>query len=106
MKQGRVLKAYNSFFYVLAPSALVTCKLRGKFKKRQVICPGDLVAYDLLPDGTGVIERLLPRASLMRRPAVANIDQAVLTFAAAQPDLHPLLLSRFLVLAEIGRAHV
>lgn len=100
MQQGRVLKAYNSFFYVSSPEGLVTCQLRGKFKKRQSIFPGDCVAYTDLSDGTGVIEQLFPRKSLMRRPAVANIDQAVLTFAAAQPDLHPLLLNRFLVLAE------
>lgn len=107
MQQGRVLKAYNSFFYVLTPRGVVTCKLRGRFKKREDVFPGDLVACELLPDGTGVIERLLPRQSLMRRPSVANIDQAVLTFAAAQPDLHPLLLSRFLVLAEwSGIAHI
>lgn len=100
MPQGRVIKAYNSFFYVETEGALVTCKLRGKFKKRQGVYPGDLVDVRLLPDGTGVVERLVPRESLMRRPLVANVDQVVLTFAAAQPDPHPLLVSRFLVLAE------
>ena len=100
MPQGRVIKAYNSFFYVETEGALVTCKLRGKFKKRQGVYPGDRVDVRLLPDGTGVVERLLPRESLMRRPLVANVDQVVLTFAAAQPDPHPLLVSRFLVLAE------
>ena len=100
MPQGRVIKAYNSFFYVETEGAPVTCKLRGKFKKRQGVYPGDLVDVRLLPDGTGVVERLLPRESLMRRPLVANVDQVVLTFAAAQPDPHPLLVSRFLVLAE------
>ena len=100
MPQGRVIKAYNSFFYVKTEGALVTCKLRGKSKKRQGVYPGDLVDVGLLPDGTGVVERLLPRESLMRRPLVANVDQVVLTFAAAQPDPHPLLVSRFLVLAE------
>ena len=100
MPQGRVIKAYNSFFYVETEGALVTCKLRGKFKKRQGVYPSDLVDVRLLPDGTGVVERLLPRESLMRRPLVANVDQVVLTFAAAQPDPHPLLVSRFLVLAE------
>ena len=100
MAKGRVIKAYNSFFYVQTDDTLVTCKLRGKFKKRQGVYPGDLVDVGLLPDGTGVVERLLPRESLMRRPLVANVDQVVLTFAAAQPDPHPLLVSRFLVLAE------
>lgn len=103
MLQGRVIKAYNSFFYVHTDLGLVTCKLRGKFKKsrRELgVVPGDWVSLDSLPDGTGVIEEVLPRAQLLKRPAVANLTQVVLTFAAAQPDLHPLLLNRFLVLAE------
>lgn len=103
MLQGRVIKAYNSFFYVQTDLGLVTCKLRGKFKKsrRELgVIPGDWVSLDTLPDGTGVIEEILPRAQMLKRPAVANLTQVVLTFAAAQPDLHPLLLNRFLVLAE------
>lgn len=106
MQEGRVIKAYNSFFYVLTegePQKLIVCKLRGRFKKtrRSVgVVPGDRVLIDILPDGSGVVEKQLPRTSLLKRPAVANITQVVLTFAAAQPDLHPLLLNRFLVLAE------
>ena len=103
MLQGRVIKAYNSFFYVQTDMGLVTCKLRGKFKKfRQElgVVPGDWVSLDALSDGTGVIEEVQPRIQLLKRPAVANLTQVVLTFAAAQPDLHPLLLNRFLVLAE------
>lgn len=103
MLEGRVIKAYNSFFYVATSEGLISSKLRGKFKKTRKstgVVPGDRVAVELLPDGTGVIERLLPRMNLLRRPAVANLTQVVLTFAAAQPDLHPLLLNRFLVLAE------
>ena len=104
MQEGRVRKAYNSFFYVeTGASVLVSCKLRGRFKKSRRdmgVVPGDRVRIELLPDGTGVIEAVLPRATLLRRPAVANVSQIMLTFAAAQPDLHPLLLNRFLVLAE------
>ena len=103
MLQGRVIKAYNSFFYVQTDMGLVTCKLRGKFKKSRQelgVVPGDWVSLDALPDGTGVIEEVQPRIQLLKRPAVANLTQVVLTFAAAQPDLHPLLLNRFLVLAE------
>lgn len=103
MEQGRVIQAYNSFFYVETETGLVTCKLRGKFKKTRRslgVVPGDCVEIDILPDGTGVVERILPRTNLLRRPAVANLTQVMLTFAAAQPDLHPLLLNRFLVLAE------
>ena len=32
-QEGRVIKAYNSFFYVAVNGELIACKLRGKFKK-------------------------------------------------------------------------
>ncbi len=108
LEEGRVIKAYNSFFYVQTDKELVSCKLRGKFKKTrksQGVVPGDKVLIGRLPDGTGVVEEQLPRESLLRRPAVANVTQVILTFAAAQPDLHPLLLNRFLVLAEWSGLH-
>ncbi len=107
METGRVIKSYNSFFYVERNGELLTCRIRGKLKRSRrgegAVCPGDMVEVSLLPDGTGIVERPLERKNLLRRPAVANIDQVVLTFAAAQPDLHPLLLNRFLVLAEWSR---
>ena len=102
-QQGRVIKAYNSFFYVQTGGELIACKLRGKFRKTRKsvgVVPGDQVLISRLDDGSGVVEEQLPRVSMLRRPAVANITQVMLTFAAAQPDLHPLLLNRFLVLAE------
>ncbi len=107
METGRVIKSYNSFFYVDLGGELLTCRIRGKLKRTRrgegAVCPGDMVEISRLADGTGVVERPLERKNLLMRPAVANIDQVVLTFAAAQPDLHPLLLNRFLVLAEWSR---
>lgn len=104
---GRVIKFYNSFFFVKVDGAIIPCKLRGLMKRDRkigsAVCPGDFVAVSLLKDDTGVIEKVLPRKSLMNRPAVANVDRVILTFAAAQPDLHPLLLNRFIALAEMSK---
>ena len=105
MQKGRVIKTYNSFYYIQSLSEvcseLIVCKLRGRFKKQhKSVVTGDEVGFELLPDHTGIIEERFARRNLLRRPAVANIDQVLLTFAAVQPDLHPLLLNRFLVMAE------
>lgn len=104
---GRVIKFYNSFFFVKVEENLIPCKLRGLMKRDKkigtAVCPGDFVEISLLKDKSGVIEKVLPRKSLMARPAVANVDKIILTFAAAQPDLHPLLLNKFLVLAEFSK---
>ena len=101
---GRVIKFYNSFFFVDVEGELLPCKLRGLMKRDKrsgsAVCPGDFVEVSKLVDGKGVIESVQPRRNMLKRPAVANIDQVILTFAAASPDLNRLLLNRFITLAE------
>lgn len=103
MLTAQVIKMYNGFYYlqVAGKEELLSCRLRGRIKRNKgAVVTGDYVEYQLLEDGTGVIESCLPRRTLLKRPAVANIDQVLITFAARQPDLNELLLNRFLVLAE------
>lgn len=103
MPTAQVIKMYNGFYYlqVAGQEELLSCRLRGRIKRNKgAVVTGDYVEYQMLEDGTGVIESCLPRQTLLKRPAVANIDQVLITFAARQPDLNQLLLNRFLVLAE------
>lgn len=103
MPTAQVIKMYNGFYYlqVAGQEELLSCRLRGRIKRNKgAVVTGDYVEYQMLEDGIGVIERCLPRRTLLKRPAVANIDQVLITFAARQPDLNQLLLNRFLVLAE------
>lgn len=105
MREGVVLRAYSGYYYLQAGQDIYACKLRGRFKKeRYSLIVGDRVAFVPQADGTGMIEEILPRQSLLTRPMVANVDQAVLTFAARNPDISFALLDRFLVLAE--QAHL
>ena len=101
---GRVIKFYNSFFFVKVENDLIPCKLRGILQRDKkvgsAVYPGDFVEISKLKDKSGVIEKILPRKSLLNRPSVANVDRIILTFAAAQPDLHRLLLDRFISIAE------
>ena len=108
MPIGQVIKTYNGFYYVkkeeealTVEGELLSCRLRGRIKREKgAVVTGDMVEYALLGDGTGVIEQCLPRKSMLHRPAVANIDQVIITFAVKSPDINSLLLNRFLVLAE------
>ena len=88
---GRVIKFYNSFFFVQSEGELIPCKLRGIIKRDKKVgssvYPNDFVEFSLLKDGTGIIEKILPRKNLLNRPAVANVDRVILTFAAAEPNL-------------------
>jgi ribosome biogenesis GTPase len=61
-------------------------------------------------DGASAIGEILPRRSRLARRApggghgervvAANVDQVVIVFAAANPEPHPRMLDRFLVIAE------
>ena len=104
MLRGRVIKFYNSFFFVKVDDELIPCKLRGLLKRDKkigsAVCVGDFVEISKLNDKSGVIEKIQSRRNLLIRPPVANVDRVILTFAFDEPKLHPLLLNRFLVLAE------
>ena len=101
---GRVIKFYNSFFFVKVGDEIIPCKLRGLLKRDKkvgnAVCVGDFVEISRLKDKSGVIESVQSRRNLLIRPPVANVDRVILTFAFDAPKLHPLLLNRFLVLAE------
>lgn len=104
-ERGRILKVYNNVLHVVAEDGIILCKLRGRVKKGRSdmgLVPGDLVALERISREEGVIERVEERANLLQRPRVANLTQIVVTVAAASPDPHPLVVSRFLVLAELS----
>ncbi len=49
----------------------------------------------------GNIQHILPRQNMLIRPEVANVDQAVVVFAMADPQPNLNLLDRFLVMMEM-----
>lgn len=101
MLRGVITKAYNSFYYVQTDSKVTMCTLRGRFKKeRFTLFVGDEVEYEATGQQKGIIEHIVPRRSMLKRPMVANVDQVILTFAASNPDINPVLIDRFLVIAE------
>ena len=102
--QGKIVKGIAGFYYVHVPGrGIYECKARGIFRKEQIKpLVGDNVEMDLL-DGeekTGNIIRLLPRSSQLIRPAVANVDQALVIFAITRPQPNFNLLDRFLIMME------
>jgi ribosome biogenesis GTPase len=63
---------------------------------------GDDVEITVLDESEklGNITDILPRKKSLIRPAVANIDQALVVFAVTKPSPHFNLLDRFLVMME------
>ena len=107
MQHGVILRTYNSFYYVKTNNKVIMCTLRGRFKKERFsLLVGDEVEYDITENDKGIIEKILPRRSMLQRPMIANIDQVIITFAAVSPDINTVLVDRFLVLAEMSNLDI
>lgn len=101
--QGRIIKGIGGFYYVHTPSGVYECRAKGIFRKdNKKPLPGDLVRIAVLDEAakTGNLEEILPRKSSLIRPAVANVDQAMVIFALASPKPNFNLLDRFLIMME------
>ncbi|MBS6580730.1 MAG: ribosome small subunit-dependent GTPase A, partial [Clostridiales bacterium] len=102
--QGKIIKGIAGFYYVQAENeSQYECKAKGIFRKdHKKPLVGDEVTIEVLDEEEkkGSIIELLPRRSELFRPAVANIDQAVIVFACREPEPNFNLLDRFLVLME------
>ena len=101
---GKIMKGIAGFYYVdVEESGIYECKAKGIFRKEgQKPLVGDLVEIEILDEAekTGNMTRILPRKNELIRPAVANIDQALVIFALENPTPNLTLLDRFLVMME------
>ena len=102
--QGKIVKGIAGFYYVhVVESGIYECKAKGAFRKEKIKpLVGDNVEIDILDEEKklGNIAQILERKNELIRPAVANIDQALVVFAVTKPKPHFNLLDRFLVMME------
>ncbi|TVR70329.1 MAG: ribosome small subunit-dependent GTPase A [Sphaerobacteraceae bacterium] len=114
MPPNLVVRGYGKFYDVLTPTGQLLCTVRGNVKrerrKTDPVAVGDRVEITELGNGEGVIESVAPRRRALSREArgrtdvehviLANPDQLIAVFAVTEPEPHPRMLDRFLLIAE------
>ena len=99
--RGKIIKGIAGFYYVYGEDDITyACKAKGIFRKdNQKPLVGDNVEFEITDpkDKEGNVTILLPRKNSLIRPAVANVDQALVIFAMDKPKPNLMLLDRFLV---------
>lgn len=102
--QGKIIKGIAGFYYIhVEGKGIYECKAKGIFRKDHVKpLVGDDVVIDVLDEARmlGNINSILPRQSVLLRPAVANVNQALILFAIVKPNPNFNLLDRFLIRME------
>lgn len=106
--QGKIIKGIGGFYYVQGVDGSVySCRARGSFRNQKIKpLVGDNVEIQILneEEKEGNVEQILTRKNQLIRPAVANVDQALVVFAVKDPEPNLNLLDRFLIV--MGQQHV
>lgn len=101
MEEGRIVKGIGGFYYVQTNKDLLECRARGIFRNtNEKPYVGDLVEVTRNPDGSGNLEKIMTRTSLLLRPPVANATQVIAVFSWKEPKLNEILLQKVLVTGE------
>lgn len=112
---GLVTRASGAAFEVAVGDRTLTCNTTGNLRKQadrlsSPVVVGDQVLVEELPDGAGLIRAVAPRRTEFRRVrfrkpvqvVAANIDQALVAVAAAEPQPNFSLVDRFLLAVRVA----
>jgi len=101
-KSGIIIKGVAGTYTIRCDDGLYKCRARGVFRNKNITpLVGDTCKI-LISDSKkklGTIDAIAARSNELKRPPVANIDQAIITIASKEPEFHPGLLDRFLIMA-------
>lgn len=103
MMEGRIIKIISNQYTILSDDELIVAKPRGKMRKGLTPVVGDFVEFERIED-TYRIHSILPRKNQLLRPAIANVDQALIVTSLKDPDYSAHLLNRLIFLVSL--AHV
>ncbi|MDD6137472.1 MAG: ribosome small subunit-dependent GTPase A [Lachnospiraceae bacterium] len=99
--KGKIIKGVGGFYYIhVADGRLFECKAKGGFRNQGMKpAVGDDVSMEILDEAAllGHVVSINERKNKLLRPTVANVDQAMIIFALADPKPNLNLLDRFLI---------
>ncbi|MCR5742572.1 MAG: ribosome small subunit-dependent GTPase A [Lachnospiraceae bacterium] len=101
--KGKIIKGVGGKYSVRTDVGDLICHAKGILRHKSLKpLIGDDCVVELLPDEPGCANLIdiLPRKNELIRPAVANIDGALIEFAVKDPAPSLNLLDRFLILME------
>jgi len=101
--RGRIVKGVGGLYTVAVADMMYTCMARGLFRKdKQTPLVGDMTDIQIIDEDKreGYLHALCPRQNELIRPKAANVDLALIVFAATSPAMRPDLLDSFLFSCE------
>lgn len=98
--QGRIIKGNGKTYTINALGHLYDVSLKGILKKQKTyIAVGDYVEFD---EDNLVIEKVINRTSLLKRPRIANVDQILILHSFIEPEFDLSLVLKYLTYANMN----
>jgi ribosome biogenesis GTPase len=96
--KARIIKIVSKDYELLTDEGVrIPAIVMGKVRLQDTPVAGDMVEAEET-DSRFVIQKILPRTSHLLRPAVANVDQAIIVMSVKDPEFSPLLIDRLAIL--------
>ncbi len=103
MPDGMITKGVGGLYTVISEKCEYFCKARGLFRKNdEKPIPGDWVTFEVTNEQLkeGYLLKIKKRKNYLIRPAVANIDQAILVVSVIDPKPDLLLIDKLICVCE------
>lgn len=95
-QQGRIIKIISNQYEVLDDERnRHLCVAMGKLRKQYAPVVGDIVTIEHFSDQIG-IQKIQKRKNELKRPAIANVDQAIIVMSCKDPDFSTTLIDRLI----------
>lgn len=95
MPKAQLIKLISNRYTLLnEQQAVLIAMASGKLKLGVSPVVGDQLEYELREDQV-VITQVYPRKNVMKRPVIANVDQALVVMSALKPEFSTQLVDRF-----------
>lgn len=100
MKKAIIIKIISNRYTILtSENEALIAQGSGKLKFNSLPLVGDHIEYELREDVV-MMTKVLPRHNEMKRPSIANVDQALIVMSAVKPDFSTQLVDRFIWLVR------
>ena len=91
---GKIIRIIADLYTVKIGDMLYGCRARGVFRKEGIT---PLVGDDVIIDpANNIIVKILPRKNELKRPIIANVDNALIVSSVKEPNLDLILLDKLI----------
>ena len=95
--EALIVRIVSNRYTVFLKGEMIVATAMGKLRLGDKPLVGDRVHVEEI-DGKYVIQKLLPRRNHLTRPAIANVDQALIVMSIKEPDFSFVLVNRLIFL--------